>query len=341
MIPASDLVVVALTPRGLDLGQRLCGALGRGSVLLAEGAVRKVIEAQFRDGRPLVCVMALGIVVRIVGPLARGKRRDPPVVVVDEAGRFAVSVLGGHAAGANALTEEVAAALGAAAVITTASEALGLPPLDLVGRRWGWKIEEGSRLTEVAAATVRGESIAVYQDAGRRDWWQEFGTWPDHFQHVTVWPNGRVAGLLAISDRLLPELALPAVIYRPPTLVAGVGCRRGVPVDEIEELFQDVCRREQLAALSLGLVGTAALKAEEPGLRAFSALHGVPLRCYSAGELAAVGPLPTPSETVRAKVGVAGVAEPAAMLAAGTRELLVPKQRTGRLTLALARRREA
>src|SRR5437764_460673 len=81
---------------------------------------------------------------------------------------------GGHEAGANALAEEVAAALGATAVITTASEALGLPPLDLIGRRWGWKVEEGSRLTEVAAAAVRGEPIAFYQDAGRTDWWQEF-----------------------------------------------------------------------------------------------------------------------------------------------------------------------
>ncbi len=337
---ASDPAVVALTPRGLELGERLCRALGRGTVLLAGGAVRQFLSAQFRDGRPLVCVMALGIVVRILGPLARDKRLDPAVVVIDEAGRFAVSVLGGHEAGANALAEEVAAALGATAVITTASEVLGLPPLDLVGRGWGWKIEEGSRLTEVAAAAVRGEPVGVYQDAGRADWWQEFGAWPAHFQHITTWPNERVAGLLAISDHPLSWPGVPAVIYRPPTLVAGVGCRRGVPVEEIEALYQEVCRREGLAALSLGLVGTATLKADELGLQGFAALHGVPLRSFTGEELAAAGPLPTPSEVVRTKVGVAGVAEPAAMLAAGTRQLLVPKQRTGRVTMALARRHE-
>ncbi|HJT77570.1 MAG TPA: cobalamin biosynthesis protein, partial [Gemmataceae bacterium] len=89
------------------------------------------------------------------------------------------------------------------------------------------------------------------------------------------------------------------------------------------------------------VVATAVLKADEPGLQAFAARHGVSLRCFGLDELAAAGPLPTPSERVRAKIGVAGVAEPAAMLAAGTRQLLVPKQRGARVTMAVARREDA
>jgi cobalt-precorrin 5A hydrolase len=338
--PLGGLAIVALTPRGQDLGRRLVEALGHGEVLLARPPLAPQLGELFEAGRPLVCVMALGIVVRTLGPLARDKHAEPPVVVVDEAGRFAISVLGGHAAGANALAQQVAQALGASPVITTASDALGLPTVDLLGRDWGWKLERSENLTKVAAAVVRGETVGVYQDAGRRDWHTAFGGWPEHFQRVKSWPvQGYWAGLLVISDRWLPALDLyPTLVYRPPTLVLGVGCRRSVPCEEIEALFAYLCRTRGLAASSLGLVATASLKADEPGLVEFAARHGVPLRSFSLEELGGVRDLPTPSQAVRDKIGVFGVAEPAAMLAAGTNSLVMPKYRAKRVTMALARR---
>jgi cobalamin biosynthesis protein CbiG len=168
---------------------------------------------------------------------------------------------------------------------------------------------------------------------------------------LDAWPaEGGWPGLLMISDRALPMPDRgPVVVYRPPTLVLGVGCRRGVPCEEIEAFFQELCGTEGLSPLSLGMVATASLKADEPGLLAFARSHEVPLRAFAVEELAAVGPLPTPSEVVRAHVGVAGVAEPAALLASGalspsaacglaTPSLLVTKRRGRRVTMALARR---
>jgi cobalt-precorrin 5A hydrolase len=338
---AAAPAIVALTPHGAALGRRIAAALGRGEVVTATDGVREVLPDLFRAGRPLVCVMALGIVVRVLGPLTRDKTTEPAVVVVDEAGRFALSVLGGHRGGANALARAVAEAIGATPVITTASEALGLPALGLLGQRHGWRIEAESLLSEVMAAAVRGEPVAVYQDAGCRDWWHDCGAWPTHFHRVDAWPADGGAAALIISDRTGPSPPCPTVLYRPPSLVLGVGCRRGVPCAEVDAFFRKVCDRHGFAPLSLGIVATAALKADEPGLLAFAARHGVPLCSFRLDELASVAPLPTPSERVRDKIGVAGVAEPAAMLAAGTTNLLVPKQRTERITMALARREGA
>src|SRR5262249_33156383 len=118
----SDPLLVALTPRGLALARRLAEALGRGEILLPEGPLRPILESNFASGRPLVCVMALGIVVRILGPLTRDKASEPAVLVVDEAGQFVIPVLGGHAAGANALAQILARAVGSTPVLTTASE---------------------------------------------------------------------------------------------------------------------------------------------------------------------------------------------------------------------------
>jgi cobalamin biosynthesis protein CbiG len=336
----NDPVIVALTPNGITLGTKLVHAFGRGEVVDAQGSARRVLQKLFKAGRPLVCVMALGIVVRILGPLARHKDSDPPVIAVDEAGKFAISVLGGHAGRANALAKQVAEALGAQPVITTASDSLGLPHVGLIGQDWGWRIEPRDNLTKVAAAVVRGEPVGIYQDAGRHDWWQAFGEWPANFLRIEAWPPvDHWAGLLVISDRLLPIPALsPVVVYRPPTLVVGTGCRRRVPCEEIELLFELVCARHEFAPLSLGLVATASLKAGEPGLQEFATKHNVPLLSFDSEELARVEPLPSPSERVRARIGIAGVAEPAAMLAAGTDRLLVTKVRGPRVTMALARR---
>jgi cobalt-precorrin 5A hydrolase len=337
-----DLVIVALTPAGAALGQRLAAGLGGGQVVQLGDGLRPRLVEWFQAGRPLICIMALGIVVRLLGPVVCNKHREPAVVVVDEAGRFAISVLGGHRARANELAQQVADLLGGTAVLTTASDALGLPVLEHLGRSWGWRIEPASALTQVAAAAVRGAPIAVFQEAGRRDWWQEFGPWPASFHLVPCWPPPPgFAAALCITDRQQPAADVPCVTYRPPTLVLGIGCRRGVSVTEIEEFFLRVCQEQRLAVASLAEVATVTLKATEAGLVEFACRYGVPLRTFSPEELAQVGPLPNPSEIVRRHLGVAGVAEPAALLAAGSRTLLVPKQRHRRLTLAVARREEA
>jgi cobalt-precorrin 5A hydrolase len=242
----NNLAIVALTANGLELGRCLAESLGYGEVMAVAESARTKLQELFQAGRPLVCIMALGIVVRILGPVTKDKKTEPPVVVLDEAGRFAISVLGGHEGGANELANQVANAIGAIPVITTASEAFGF--------------------------------------------------------------------------------------------VLGVGCRRGVPCEEIEALFQELCKTRGLPASCLREVATVSLKADEPGLREFSNQHGVPLRCFTIEELSEVTDLPTPSAQVRAKIGINGVAEPAAMLAAGSSTLLVPKFRGKRVTMALARK---
>ena len=310
------------------------------------GPLRKVFPTIWGEFDAIVGVMALGIVVRLAGSLATDKRSDPAVVVVDDAGRFAVSVLGGHGAGANELARAVARVLGATPVITTASEARGLPAVDLVGRDLGWKIERAENLTRVAAAVVRGETVAVWQDAGSPDWWRPFGPWPETFVKIPTWDDLATiepAAVLVISDRVVPEDRLPidrTVVYRPPTLVAGVGCKRGTTREAIEGWVAAVFASHGLAPGSLSAVATVTLKADEPGLIAFAASRGVPLVAFPPECLETQAGVETPSERVRSKIGIAAVSEPAALRAAGASKLLVTKQIGPGVTVAVARRRE-
>ena len=152
----------------------------------------------------------------------------------------------------------------------------------------------------------------------------------------------RFHALLAITDRIIDQeldhWTGPRVVYRPPTLCVGVGCRRGVELEQVRSLFETVMHEAKLASASLAAVATVSLKGDEPALRQFAEAMQVPLLSFTVEDLSRLYPLPTPSELVLAKIGLLGVAEPAAMLAAGTRKLLVTKQASDSVTLAVARR---
>src|SRR6266545_1277675 len=97
-------------------------------------------------------------------PLLEGKDRDPGLVCVDDAGRFAVALAGGHAGGANRLAVRVAETLGAIPVVTTASDALGHPGLDDLGADLGFRVERGSDLAAVGAAVAAGAAVTLVAD---------------------------------------------------------------------------------------------------------------------------------------------------------------------------------
>lgn len=365
-------LILILSQSGLDLARRLRDARPEGALIFGPscvvgrcggqggegptfptdepgvfgwvGPLRTVFPRFWEEFDAIVAVMAVGIVVRLAGPLAGDKRRDPAVVAVDDAGRFAVSVLGGHGAGANDLAREVAGVLGALPVITTASEAHGVPAVDQIGRDLGWTLERVENLTRVAAAVVRREPVAVWQDAGASDWWRRFGPWPAHFTRLrdrddldAIEPGA----VLVISDLAWHDGRRPSdrtLVYRPPTLVAGVGCKRGTTREAIDAWAVAVFEAHGLAIGSLAAVATVTLKLDEPGLVAFAAGRGVPLAAFPAEQLADQPGIETPSERVRSRVGIAAVAEPAALRAAGASRLLVPKQKGPGVTLAVARR---
>ena len=100
-----------------------------------EGGLKEPVSELFPQVEAIVFVLALGATVRLVAPLLGRKQNDPGIICVDDAGQFVIPVLGGHQAEANDLAELIADAIGATAVVTTASEAAGLPNLDTTWRR--------------------------------------------------------------------------------------------------------------------------------------------------------------------------------------------------------------
>lgn len=307
-------------------------------------SVRQTLQSAFQEHSALVCIMAAGIVVRDLAPLLRSKHSDPAVVVVDEKGEHAISLLSGHKGGANALARQVAELLGGTPVLTTASDVQGLPAIDLLGREAGWLISRAEQLTAVSGALVNDEPVGVFQEAGDESWWPEPPP-PNLTRYAALAELVRVApaAALLITHRLTPPEVLAAVprsvIYHPPCLVAGVGCNRGTPAEEIEQAVDRTLAEAGLDARSIRQLATIEDKAGEIGLLAACERRGWRLKVFSRQEIATIADVPTPSEWAQRVLGVPGVAEPAAMLAAQTGSLLVEKRKFPNVTVAVAMER--
>lgn len=315
--------------------------------------VRPVVQQAFREFSALVIFLSAGACIRLLAPVLADKHQDPAVVCVDDAGKFCVSLLSGHVGGADRLTRTVAECLGATPVITSASHSAGTLAVDLLGQEFGWRVEaRPESITRASAAVVNQMPVGIYQEAGETDWWDGDGPLPDN---ITVFPTlEKLSGAeceasLVITDRVVPTQSMPpgaaTVVYRPRSLVAGMGCRKGVPVEELQSLLEETFADNSLCIDSLGCIATAELKRGEGGLIQLAERHGVPLKHYTTEQLnSQYGELetdveqpPTPSEKAHSLVGVWGVAEPAALLASSAGRLLVPRKKAARATIAVAR----
>jgi cobalt-precorrin 5A hydrolase len=337
--------VVAITPAGAGVARRLCDALEEAACWLPASRAEPgahtfdrlatVFAEAFAQGHSLVAIMATGIVVRQVAPLLQGKDRDPAVVVVDEEGRFAISLLSGHLGGANHLARRVAAALGGTPVITTATDVQGLPALDVLAAQAGLVIENLTAVKEVSMALLSNKTVGLVDQDGFLT--EALEAYRHLFHREEDLETALAAELkptvyVGFRERDWPPGWLR---LRPRVLVAGMGCHKGTPASEILDFLRESFRQAGLSLLALKALATIAVKKDEPGLKEAARRLNVELLWFTAEELEKV-PVPTPSAQAARHVGAKSVSEAAALMA--TRgELLVPKRKSANATVAVAR----
>lgn len=320
------------------------------------------VRRRWSGAGQLVLIMPSGIAVRAIAPLLGHKATDPAVVCLDEAGRSVIALLGGHQAGANELAKRIAALTGGQAIITTASDGQGKPALDLppataavagADRNRAWAIDPASALTHASACLVNDEPVGVYLDPAlaavrpQAEAWlgqADNLSWVESLDRLDL--DAYAAGII-ISHRLLDayhqHLLRKSVLYRPPALVAGLGCKRGVPASELRTALETTLTEANLAPASLAALASADLKAGEPGLQELATALRLPLKIVERAQLAAIPSLKgegwggfSPS-AAQEKFNLPGVAEPCALLAGGPgAELIVPKRSFARCTVAVA-----
>jgi cobalt-precorrin 5A hydrolase/precorrin-3B C17-methyltransferase len=316
--------LITVTAAGRAAAARLA-ASWPGETRAYDGPAARALPRAWSECDGLVCFLAAGAVIRLLAPLLDDKHADPAVVCVDEAARFAVPLVGGHVGGANALAVRAAGVLGAEPVITTASDAAGLPGLDDLG----WPAE--GAIAAVTRALLDGGAVILDSDE----------TWP-----LPPLPVIRAGGAgaadqagepaghrILVTDRVVP-IGERTVVLRPPSLVVGVGSSRNVTRAEVLTLIDGALAEAGLSPASVTALATVDAKATEPGLVAAAGERGWPLLSYPADKLAEI-PVPNPSDAALAAVGTPSVAEASALASADV--LAVQKRKSAMATVAIGR----
>jgi cobalt-precorrin 5A hydrolase / precorrin-3B C17-methyltransferase len=332
------IAAITLTPNATKTLQPICSNLG--AQLWIPESITNIKEAQTYTGdlkahvatlwetqQAIVFCLATGAVVRLIAPLLQHKSTDPAVIVVDETGKFVISLCSGHQGGADKLTLLIAQLIGATPVLTGVSSSLGLPAVDMLGVPFGWRRGSGD-WTGVSAVVARGESVQVIQEEGSNLWQKVY-----NFQSSPS-PQAQIY----ITARTVEPEINPYIQWHPRVLWVGIGCERGTPTETIAQAITKVFLEYQLAENAIAAIATIDIKADEIGLLELCQERDLPLITFNKEVLSAVS-VPNPSNIVEAEVGTPSVAEAAALSASGSQTLLVTKQifkSVGAVTIAIA-----
>ncbi len=351
-----NIAIIAITKHGIEIARKIKSRMqewdihvpekfkdGKDDINWYSDPSPLAISKLFKSYDGLVCIFSLGAVIRMVAPHMKDKKTDPAVVVIDDKAQFVISTLSGHLGGANALARLIASILNATPVITTAADVNETIAVDLLGKEFGWTIDDDHNVTKVSACMVNEEKIGIYQDAGEHNWWFNDRPLPANIQilnDMNELATSDCKAALIITDKLLDQkyeqLLDKAVVYRPKSLVVGVGLHWDTSKDEIMKGIQTTLKEAGLSFKSIRNIATINREAIVKGLQEFSKEYEIPVEYFDKSQLATIE-VPNPSNTVMKFEGTQSVSEASALLSAKNGDLLVQKRKfPPNLTVAVA-----
>ncbi len=310
-------------------------------------------EEHFNGYRKILFVGALGICVRSIAPFIKDKHTDPAVVCADSTGHNVISVLSGHVGGANRLAQDIAAAVGGTAVVTTHSDNAGLWALDTLGAKFGWETFTNTDSLNMPIATyVNGGKVALIldiKDKGTQWLERTKGENVDVFHHFADMPKHRNGSpdyhydlIIAVTPRLYYS-DIPMVTYVPKVLHLGVGCKKDAVSEGVAGAIMEFITNKGYNMSALASVSTVDIKKDEPLVHhvAEELLRGKGIvNIYTPDSLKDIE-VPNPSQKPMEVIGTPSVSEASAIKAADGGRIVIEKQRKGSYTFALAMDRRA
>jgi precorrin-4 C11-methyltransferase len=317
--------IITYSDAGYQLAHHLISLGFSGHIVIKDD--HTTIASLFKQHKALIFIGALGICVRQIAPFIRHKSVDPAVINIDVNGEFVQSVIGGHGAGANELAQHVALLLGATPIITTVSDTTGLWSLDVLPRRFNWKMETAGNLTSLMAAFVNGEPTALLLEARDKGTQHLEMTLPRHvsvFYKATDINTSDFSLILAVTP-FIHYFGKQCIYFRPAMLHLGVGCQKDVNVVHLTHSIINRIKELKISPLAIKTIGTGNIKKDEPALHQLADNLNVPLITINESTLNQYA-VPSPSNKVTEVTGSSSIAEASAMHLANN-QLLVTKQK--------------
>ena len=299
--------------------------------------LKELVQNIFYDYAALVFFSSTGIAVRMIAPYIVHKSKDPAVVVLDERGTFAISLLSGHLGGANELTTKIAAILKAQPVITTATDRNNQTAPDVIARQMQLVPHPFSHIKIINAALVQGRSIPYYIDAD----------WHEADSYLKALHEFHITARLAHKDELTTpcvflspdRIVMPNVlILTPRRLIAGIGCRRGVAAAVIDKAVTQALQMAHCGDLSIKTVVSTSVKATEQGLLLWAKQHNAAIHFYDNDIMQKTITKfnLTESAFVKKQIGIGNVCEAAVLSYNEKAHIILPKTKFEKATVSLA-----
>ena len=332
------IALLSFTQKGAALGEKLSQLLGEeyqieafvssrfaGETRLkkSEVSLHEWTKEWFSKADSLIFVGACGIAVRAIAPFVKDKFADPAVIVIDEMGKFCISLMSGHVGGANELTQQLADMLEAVPVITTATDLNHRFAVDVFAKKNGLTITSRTLAKEISAAILSGERIGF------------FSRIPFGENLPKELAQEKACRLNICIDYRKPVNRENTLWLIPKNITLGIGCRKQTPKETISDFVLPKLLEENISLEAVEAVASIDLKAHEEGLCAFCGEHKLPYFTYSAQELSEVEGEFSPSAFVRGVTGVDNVCERSAVKQSGGK-LILSKQKGSGVTLAAA-----
>ena len=327
------IATIPISKEGQDIAQVLENQLG------ARRLLRSDVDKEWKSYDAFVFIGAMGICVRTIAPLVEDKHADPAVVCVDSSGQHAISVLSGHIGGANDLTRQLAAILGAQSVITTQSDNAHLWALDTLGQRFGWRVANGDRLNPCIFAFVDRKPTALLLEVRDRGTDYLEKTLPPHVTliHDIAEADPERFRLLIMVTPFRREVPPKILCLHFVPMVGTIGFGLAHHPEDYQLIYDQI--NEALATQGLMPCArrycTIDVKADEPFVEELKERYHQEVVFYTAEELRTVD-VPHPSDVVARHVGTPSVCEAAAILGSNHGELVVGKVKGEHFTAALA-----
>lgn len=284
-------------------------------------SIRDCVGEWFNKIDAIVFISAAGIAVRSIAPFIKHKSVDPAVVVVDEKGKFSISLLSGHSGGANELAEKIGSMLGALPVVTTATDREGKFAVDDFARKNRLIIKNWELAKKIAVDILEGNKIGIYSEIVLE------GKMPEELYLCSLSESKIIISYRKQSDNILQLI--------PKIVAVGIGCRKNTSEDKIAFAINSCLKEENIMSEAVVMVSSINIKKEEKGITDYCKKMNLPFITYSAEELKNVYGDFASSDFVESITGVSNVCERSAVAASKGRLICKKKVYDG-VTVALA-----
>lgn len=284
-------------------------------------------KAAFENSKTIVFVGAAGIAVRAIAPFINSKATDPGVIVIDENGQNVIPILSGHLGGANRMAEKIAALIHGRAVITTATDINNIFAIDVWANDNELFIRNIENIKYISAALLNDEKIGIICD------YPLDGVLPDFFTDKDT-----KAGICIADDTTIKPF-LKTLYLTPKRYVIGIGCRKNVKEDVLQEFVLDELGKLGIPTFLINCIATIDIKTKEKAILSMCRKYSYPLKAYTSKELSEVKGDFTASEFVKSVVGVDNVCERAAAAASNYGEMILKKTTGNSLSMAITKKK--